>query len=118
NTGAVDNMGRDLAAIVFGEPYELPKERVEISMNPENFQDFAGKYQLAANFILTFTRDGDRLMTQATGQPQAQVFPESESKFFLKVVDAQITFVRDDTGRVSELILHQGGRDQHAKRIE
>lgn len=46
-----------------------------------------------------------------------QIFPESDRDFFLKVVDAQITFVTDAQGRATELILHQGG-DHHAKRID
>lgn len=45
------------------------------------------------------------------------LFPESERDFFLKVVDAQITFVTDNQGHATELILHQNG-DQSAKRIE
>jgi hypothetical protein len=45
-------------------------------------------------------------------------YAESESKFFLKVVDGQITFVKDEQGKVTGLILHQGGRDLHAKKIE
>jgi len=51
------------------------------------------------------------------GQPQAELFPESETKFFLKVVDAQVTFVKDDKGAVTHLIWHQG-RDQKAKKIK
>jgi hypothetical protein len=53
----------------------------------------------------------DQLMTQATNQPKFPVFPESRTKFFLKVVDAQVEFFTDDKGRVSHMILHQNGRD-------
>ena len=67
---------------------------------------------------MTVTREGDHLFMQATGQPTVQIFPESDRDYFLKVVDAQITFVTDSNGRATELILHQGGMDQHAKRIE
>jgi hypothetical protein len=45
------------------------------------------------------------------------LFPESETKFFLKVVDAQVSFVKDDQGAVTHLILHQGG-EQKAKKIK
>jgi hypothetical protein len=73
-------------------------------------------YEIAPGFILTVTREGDRLMTQATGQQKVEVFPSSETEFFLKVVDARITFVRGPGGTVDELVLHQGGRDMQAKR--
>jgi hypothetical protein len=45
-------------------------------------------------------------------------FTESETKFFLKIIDAQITFVKDDKGEVTEMLLHQSGKDHPAKRIE
>ena len=74
--------------------------------------------QLTPNVTLTVTREDDRLMTQLTGQPKVEVFPESETKFFLKVVDAQLTFVKDDGGTVTHVILHQGGKDQKATKTQ
>jgi hypothetical protein len=99
----------DLAAIVLGEKIEVPHERVAIKIDPKILDAYVGQYELNPNFIITMTREGDRLMTQATGQPKFELFPESETKFFLKVVDAQVTFVKDDKGVVTHLILHQGG---------
>jgi hypothetical protein len=64
------------------------------------------------------TREGDHLMTQATGQPKIEISPEGPRDYFAKVVDAQITFVTDDSGKATELILHQNGQDQHATQIE
>ena len=71
---------------------------------------------MAPQFALTVTVEGGKLMVQATGQAKFQVFAESESEFFYKVVDAQISFVRDQDGKVDHLILHQGGLDQKAIR--
>jgi CubicO group peptidase (beta-lactamase class C family) len=95
-----------------------PKEHSEIAVDPKLFDGYIGRYQLAPNFIMTITRENDHLFVQATGQRKIQIFPESIRDYFLKVVDAQITFVTDSNGRAAELILHQGGMDQHAKRIE
>ncbi|HEY6306561.1 MAG TPA: TIGR03435 family protein [Candidatus Angelobacter sp.] len=94
-----------------------PKEHKEVAVDPKLFVGYVGKYQLAPDFILTVTQEGDHLFVQATGQPKFTLFAEGEREFFLKIVDAQITFVIDSQGRATELILHQGG-DQHAKRIE
>jgi len=109
-------ISQDLAAIVFGEKYVIPGALAEVKVDPKIYDAYAGRYELAPNFILTISKEGDRLMAQATGQPQFELFPESETKFFLKVIDAQVTFVKDDTGKVTHLILHQGG-DRQAKRI-
>jgi hypothetical protein len=55
-------------------------------------------------------------MTQITGQPKFPLFAESENHFFLKVVDAQVEFVKDAQGKVTHLIIHQGGVDAKAVR--
>jgi CubicO group peptidase (beta-lactamase class C family) len=108
---------RDLGAIVFGEKYETPRARVVAKVDPKIYDSYVGKYELRPNFILTVRRDGDRLITQATGQPEFEIFPESETRFFVKVFEAQITFVKDDTGKVTQAILNQGG-ERVAKKIE
>ena len=107
-------IARDLLAILFGQPYQAAVARTVANVDPKVYDSYVGKYPLSPAFILTVTREGDRLMTQATGQPKLEIFPESETKFFLKVVDAQITFVKDERGVVTHLILHQGGKDQKA----
>jgi hypothetical protein len=99
--------GKKLAADAPG-----PKERTAITLGEDVLQRYVGRYQLAPTFIITITREDTRLFLQATGQPRLEIFAESERKFFLKVVDAQVTF---EDGR---LILHQNGMDQPAKKIE
>ena len=53
-----------------------------------------------------------------TGQAAFEIFPESETKFFLKVVDGSVEFVKDSAGKVTGMVLNQGGRSMPAKRIE
>ncbi|HTW22985.1 MAG TPA: serine hydrolase [Candidatus Baltobacteraceae bacterium] len=106
----VDDIGRRLLA--------PPKQYTQVAVDPKIFDGYVGTYQLAPTFLITITRDGDHLFEQATGQQRFEIFPESEREYFLKVVDAQITFVTDSAGRATELILHQAGLDRHAKRTE
>jgi serine-type D-Ala-D-Ala carboxypeptidase/endopeptidase len=110
--------GRDLHAKRFeGEPPK-PPEHKQVTVDPKIFDGYVGTYQLAPGVVFTITRDANHLYAQLTRQQTFEIFPESETDFFYKVVDAQITFVTDSTDRATELILHQGGIDQHAKRIE
>lgn len=95
-----------------------PQERSEIRLAPELLETYTGRYDVAPGIVITITRDGDQLSAQLTGQPAAEIYPESGREFFYKVVDAQITFETGDDGRASALILHQGGRDLHAERLE
>jgi hypothetical protein len=96
----------------------LPSPRKEIALDPAKFDRLAGDYELAPNFTITILRRGDRLFSQATGQPEVELFPESETRFFLKVVDAQVDFTLDASGRVTGLVLHQGGQDLPARKIK
>jgi CubicO group peptidase (beta-lactamase class C family) len=115
-SAGVDDIGQHL--LNSSAPlYQPPKEHNQITVNPKIFDGYTGRYELAPNFVLTVTREGDHLMTQATGQGKIEIFPETERDYFLKVVDAQITFETDSQGKATGLMLHQGG-DHHAKRIE
>ena len=107
--------GRDMKAPRTGDVVPKP-ERKEVTVSPKLLAEYVGTYELAPNFDLVVTLEGTQLMTQATGQEKFPVFAESDTKFFLKVVDAQVEFFRDDKGVVSYLMLHQGGQDMKAQR--
>jgi uncharacterized pyridoxamine 5'-phosphate oxidase family protein len=87
-------------------------------VDPQLMEKYVGRYQLAPAAIITMTREDGRLFTQLTGQPKIEVFAETDKDFFLKVVDAQLTFETDASGKATAVVLHQNGFDQRAKRIE
>ncbi len=91
-----------------------PVVRTEVKVDPKVLAKYVGTYALSPNFDLTITLDGDQLMTQATHQPKIPIFPESQTKFFLKIVNAEVEFFANDTGDVSYLILHQNDHDTKA----
>ena len=76
-----------------------------------------GTFRIAPTFAIAITTENGGPHLQATGQPKFPLFAEAIDKFFLRVVDAQIEFVRDSTGRVNELILVQNGARQRAVRV-
>lgn len=90
--------------------------RKEIAVNPGILAQYAGTYELRPGFDLVITLEGDQLFSQATGQGKVQVYAETETKFFLKVVDAQIEFFKDDKGAVTHLVLDQGSAHIKAAR--
>jgi hypothetical protein len=95
---------------------DVPKDRVAIKLDPKILDAYVGQYELASEATFTIRRDGDKLRAQLTGQPSVPILPESEADFFYTVVDAQLTFVKDAKGKVTELVLHQNG-DKTAKKI-
>lgn len=102
----------------FARTAEPPKVRKEVRLAPAQLDRCVGRYELMPGFVLTITREGDRMLSQATGQPSVEVFAESEKEFFLKVVDAQLSFEIEGDGPAKGLVLHQGGRDMPAKRLQ
>jgi hypothetical protein len=118
NGGAPGDIAGKLAAIVHGEKVVMQSERKEIKVPREILVKYVGSYELAPGIFITMSLDGDQFFTQLTGQPTFEVFAETEKDFFLKVVDAQLTFEMDDQGKVTGLVLHQNGRDQTARRSE
>ncbi len=97
---------------------EQGQPRTAVAFNPEQFDKFVGFYRLNPNAYFTVTRKGERFFARLTGQEDVEWFPESPNKFFAKVVHAQISFITDTQGNVSELVLHQNGRQQHASRVD
>jgi len=93
-----------------------PKARKQSNVSAETLEACVGEYALTPAFSITVTRDGNALFIQATGQGKLPIYPESETEFFLKAVDAQITFVRVQ-GRVTGLVLHQNGNDAPGRRV-
>jgi hypothetical protein len=91
-------------------------ERTAIPVPAATLAAYAGTYELRPGFDLVVTVEDGQLMSQATGQRKNPLFAETETKFFLKVVDAQVEFIKDANGAVTNLILHQGGRDHPAPR--
>ena len=112
-----------LASHLKGSPPKPPTARdstlAQVKVDPKLLDAYVGDYQLSPDFIISFTREGDQLMTQATGESKIPVYPVSESRFVLKVVDAQVTFdAPAPGGKSARVTLRQDGSDQSAKRIE
>jgi D-alanyl-D-alanine-carboxypeptidase/D-alanyl-D-alanine-endopeptidase len=96
----------------------LPKEPVIIKLDPGSLDAYTGKYKLQPGVFFIIRHSGDRLLAQLTGQNFFQIFPSSETEFFYKVVDAQLTFKKNAQGEFTDLILHQNGIDQTAHRVK
>jgi len=106
----VDN--DDLGRHILQSRYPVATFHKEVPVDAAVLEKYVGEYEMTPAFKITVTREGSRLFVQATGQPRLEIFAQSESEFFLKVVDARITFLKDG------LILHQNGKDQTAKKVK
>lgn len=116
NGPSPDKLAKSLMTLARGGTVMLAAERKEVSVAPDQLTQYEGVYELAPTFAITMRVKDGKLMTQATGQQEFELFAESKDRFFLKVVDAQVEFNRDASGKVTGLILHQGGRSMPAPR--
>jgi CubicO group peptidase (beta-lactamase class C family) len=102
-----------LAAIAHGEAVTLTSERKEITLSPDALRRYVGAYQMPnSGPVMLVTLEGRQLMSKLGNQQAVAIYPESETRFFLKVVDAQVDFAD------GQLTLHQNGRDMTAKKLD
>jgi hypothetical protein len=90
------------------------KEHTAIDVSSDVLARYVGTYQLAPAMSLVVTMKDGALYVQPTNQQTFRLWPESETDFFLKEIDAQVTFNRDAQGKVTGLVLHQGGQNMPA----
>ena len=109
-------LGGDTKATRTDKP--LPKEKEAPKLSGDMLERYVGVYELAPTFSITVRKRADQLYAQATGQQEFEIFPSSEKLFFLKVVPAELEFQTAADGKVTGLILHQGGRDQPGKKVK
>lgn len=92
--------------------------RAELTLPPETLTRYAGMYQMQPGVYNTVTVDGTQLFVQLTGQQKFPAFAESEDHFYLKVVSANLDFVKNSTGKVTSVVLHQNNQDVTMKRLD
>ena len=103
---ALREMGVDVEA---AEALSLPVELLE---------QYVGDYEIQPWFVLSVTRDGTRLFTQATGQPRFEIFAQSETRFYVKEFAAQLEFNREGDGPAESITLYQGGQAREAPSVD
>jgi hypothetical protein len=108
-----------LAILAQSGTVTLQTERKEITVDPAVLARYVGVYQMGPGANMLITLDGSQLNSQLTGQGVVPLFPESETMFFPKVVNAQIEFpVTGPQQKASQLTLHQNGRDMVGTRLD
>ena len=114
--GIAQEMARDNDVVFLGEDVAKPVKRARVDLPESVLKQYVGEYELSPTFVRTITVEDGQLMTQATNQGKLPVVAESETVFYPTVVDATLTFQKDDSGKVTGLTLDQNGRKMPGKR--
>ena len=93
-------------------------KRPEITLPSAALDEYVGVYAIDPSTRFTLVRRGADLVARLTGQPFYPLFASAKDELFYKIADAQLSFHRDESGRIKGLTLHQNGRDITATREE
>jgi CubicO group peptidase (beta-lactamase class C family) len=104
NTSATENLKR--------------LEKAPVVVDARVFDTYVGEYEVGPGFVMRVYREGDKFMTQATGQNSFEIFPESETTFYPSAFAAKLTFIKDADGKVTSIRIDQNGRVTVGKRIK
>jgi CubicO group peptidase (beta-lactamase class C family) len=96
----------------------LPEAIQKLQLTEAQLEPFVGEYMLVPGFNITVTREGTRLFCQATGQQRFEVYAKAPTRFFLKVVEAEIEFYPDEKGYTPRMILFQNGQELVGNRVK
>jgi CubicO group peptidase (beta-lactamase class C family) len=96
---------------------QRPGIKANADISAADLDAITGRYDYGMG-ILAVTRDGNRLFAQLGQQPRTEIFPKSNTEFFWKVVDAQVTFVKEKDGKVTKAIHHQNGQTITAPKLK
>jgi bla regulator protein blaR1 len=81
-----------------------------IKIDPHLLDGYVGRYS-NENLEISATREGDQLFMQVTGYGRYAVFPYTDHDFFATIKPIQITFTTDNTGKATQLVRHQNGKE-------
>jgi CubicO group peptidase (beta-lactamase class C family) len=115
DNGSAERLERDLAAVLFGEPYDLPGLPTFVRVEREVLADYVGRYQSAyagrrIDFEVGFA--GDDLQAVFPLLPKARLRPLSSSRFLTRLKGGEVVFefVRDRPGApISKLTMDWNG---------
>jgi CubicO group peptidase (beta-lactamase class C family) len=101
----------------------LVQEHTAIKLNSKTLDAYVGAYQMQPDVVLTVSRRGDRLFghrgNQGGDQERLEIFAETETEFFFKAINAQLTFTKDSAGRITQVVIHHAsGQDETGPKIK
>ena len=95
-----------------------PKPRVAIMLPGAVLVQYAGTYEVSAGVTVDVAlHDGALTISSTAGGPRVPISAERLDEFFATEIDAQITFTRDETGRIAGLVVRRFGSDRPAKKV-
>lgn len=117
DSASASTVARDIMAIYYGHKYEVPVVPVVAKIDPKILDQYIGQYEMRPGAVLTISREGNSLMAQPPGGRKLEILPSSETRFFVTTPAVTFTFVKGPDGKVTHVVVSQGGTETQAKKI-
>ena len=76
-----------------------------------------GQYEIETGMVLEVIKEDNRLWAKL-GEQKMELFPESETKYFIKGAPVRVTFIKDDRGAVTQVLIHTDRGEMRGKKIK
>ncbi len=97
---------------------EMLRDGAPVKVDPAHFDELTGQYALSDTVSYTVTRRGDKLFIARAGRGETELVPESPEVFYSPGSEFRKIFVRDEKGKVIELIDRRKGSDTVWKKLK
>lgn len=90
-----DEILRSIAREYNWSDFQPTEKTIAAAVNPQTFESYVGRYEFPTGMILTITTENGKMYGKLPGNPRAEFFPESETKYFLSVSgNPEVTFIK------------------------
>ncbi len=113
----IRQINNDIAAILFNKSYRSPSSLSTTKIDTKTMKEYIGSYEINPNFKIDVKIINDHLYALPEGQGKFEIFPKAKDNFFTIDFESEMTFVRDETGMINGLIIHQNNNDTKAKKV-
>ena len=97
----------------------LGPPRNAVKIDSQLLDSFLGRYEFGPGAVATVTREGDVLKWRGGNRMPVHLMPLSDNRFFSKETDSEMTFIKNEKGLVSGVVLKVGVcQESRARKIE
>lgn len=88
----------------------------DLKIDHDTLLSYCGRYELPDN-VAVVTNEGDNLFVEAQGLPKTPMTPVSSTSFYVTEVQARVTFVRGESGRITKMRVLMNGEEHEVMKL-
>ncbi|MCP1534745.1 beta-lactamase family protein [Bacillus velezensis] len=107
--------------ILFDQPYVIPKrpaDQKKADIDPAIYSRFTGNYSFQDDTHASVAVKENRLYLTIDGQTPFELFPMTETRYFVRALPLEIEFAGDKAQTAPHFVLYQDGTEETAVRID